>query len=102
MGRRWGSAFHGTGIPARVQRQLLRMPDIDGYWVGISPRQGLRRAQIIAVDRRRQEAERVAIERELHPGAYALFQAAHRGVPAGEWPDGPVEHYKYTSWQRWG
>jgi hypothetical protein len=65
------------------------MPDIDGYWVGISPRQGLRRAQIIAVDRRRQEAERVAIERELHPGAYALFQAARTGCsrrPAGRFP----------------
>ena len=101
MRRYRGVASHRGGIPVHIQTRLLKTPNIDGCWVGISPRKGLRRARIIAVDGQRQEVERRALERGLSPGDYALYQVARKTVSPGEGSDGAFEAYERLNWRRW-
>lgn len=101
MGGIRGVGSHRRVIPGHIQRRLLNMPAIDGCWVGISPRKGLKRASIIAVDRQRQEVERRAIERGLSPGDYAIYQVAHKSPSSGEGPDQAFETHEHTNWTRW-
>ncbi len=98
MGRHWGGGSHGRAIPEHIQRLLLRMPDIDGCWIAISPRKGFRRARLIAMDRLRSEVERLAIEKAFPPGKYSLFQVAHRSLSPAESPDRAVDNAIHTSW----
>lgn len=101
MRRYRGVASHRGGIPAHIQTRLLKMTDIDGCWVGISPRKGLRRARIIALDRQREEVQRLASRGGLSQGDYALFQVARKSLRPGEGPDQAFEAYERLNWRRW-
>jgi hypothetical protein len=96
-----GFISHRRAIPAHIEKLLLKMPDIDGCWVGISPRRGLRRVGIIAVDGQRQEVERRALERGLSAGDYALYQVARRRQGPGEGTDQAFKDYERLNWTRW-
>jgi len=96
-----GFVSHRRAIPAHIERLLLKMPDIDGCWVGVLPRQGMRRARIIAVEGQPQEVERQALERGFSPGDYAIYQVARKTVRPGEGPDQAFEAYERLNWKRW-
>lgn len=95
------SRSQGRAIPAHIERLLLKMPDIDGCWVGISPRKGLRRARIMAVEGQRQEVECQALERGFSPGGYAIYQVARKTVRPGEGSDQAFEACERLNWKRW-
>ncbi len=97
MGRYLGVASRKSVIPAHIRRRLLKMPDIDGCWVAISPPKRFRRSGIIAMDRQRGEVERLAIWKGFYPGDYSLFRVAHKDLP----PDKAFETHEHTNWARW-
>ena len=95
--------MRGTGgIPARIRKTLLSMPDADGSWVAIAPRRGLKRARIIGIGRLRGEVEHLATESGFPRSGYFLFQVTRTWKAPAWGVDQAAEIRKLKHWAKWG